>query len=69
MITIPENEDATYANGRLINQQPEYDKIINYEVQISIGDGMSLGKVKQLSVAPDETTTGEYSYDPFMNSI
>ena len=38
-------------------------------MQIPIGDGISSGKVKQISVAPDGTTTGEYSDDPFMNSI
>ena len=68
-ITKPENEDATDTNGRLINQQLAYDKIINDEVQIPIGDGISSGKVKQISVAPDGTTTGEYSDDLFMNSI
>ena len=68
-ITIPENEDATDANGRFINQQPAYDNIINSEVQLPIGGGISLVKLKQLLVAPDGTTTGEYSYDPFMNLI
>ena len=45
-ITIPENKDATDANGFLINQQPTYEKLINAEVQLPIGDGISLGKVK-----------------------
>ena len=40
VITILDNEDATDANGRMINQQPEYDKIINAEVQLPIGDGI-----------------------------
>ena len=31
-ITIPENEGATDANGRLMNQQPAYENIINAEV-------------------------------------
>ena len=62
-------EDATDANVHLIYQQPAYDNIINAEVQLPIGDGISLGKVKQQSVAPDGTTTGEYSDDPFVNSI
>ena len=68
VITITQNKDATDTNGRLINQQPAYDKIINAEVQLPIGDGISLGKVKQQSVAPDGTETGEYSDGPFMNS-
>ena len=34
-ITIPENEDATDENERLINQQP-----VNAEVQLPIGDGI-----------------------------
>ena len=36
-VTIPENEDATDANVRLLNQQPAYDKIINAEVQLPQG--------------------------------
>ena len=38
-------------------------------MQLPIGDGISLEKVKQRSVSPDGTTSGEYSDDPFMNSI
>ena len=45
-VTIPENEDATDANGRLLNQQPSYDKIINAEVQLPQGENMSLGTVR-----------------------
>ena len=68
-ITIPENEDGTDVNGSFINQQPAYDNIITAEVQLPIGDCISLGKVNQISVAPDVTTTGEYINEPFMNSI
>ena len=31
---IPETEDTVDANGRLINQQPAYDKMINQEVML-----------------------------------
>ena len=40
VITVPQNEDATDSNGRLINQKQAYDKIINAEVQLPIGDGI-----------------------------
>ena len=38
-------------------------------MQLPISYGISLGKIKQRLVAPDGTTTGECSDDPFMNSI
>ena len=39
---IPEIEDAVDANGKLINQQPAYDTIINAEVRLQLGDVMPL---------------------------
>ena len=53
----------------MINQQPAYDKIINAEVQLPIGAGISLGKLKHRSLAPNGKTTGEYSYEFIMNLI
>ena len=38
-------------------------------MQLPICDGVSLGKVKQRLVAPNGTTTGEYSDEPFMKLI
>ena len=39
---VPKIEDAVDANGKLINQQPAYDTIINAEVRLQLGDVMPL---------------------------
>lgn len=44
---IPETEDSVDLRGRLIDQQPAYDRLINAEVQLQLDDKMALGKVKQ----------------------
>ena len=49
--TIPDNEDLVDVNGRLLNQQPMYDKIINAEVQLQLREDVVVGKVAGLSVA------------------
>ena len=33
---VPEIEDTVDANGRLLDQQPAYDRIINAEVQLQL---------------------------------
>lgn len=66
---IPEQEDSVDATGKLINQQPAYDSIINAEVQLQLGNEMSLGKVKRRAIGPDGTTVGTYCDNPIMNSI
>jgi hypothetical protein len=35
---VPEIEDTVDANGRLLDQQPTYDRIINAEVHLQLGD-------------------------------
>jgi hypothetical protein len=42
---IPDIEDSVDSNGRLINQQAMYDRIINAEVQLQNGTELSRGKV------------------------
>jgi hypothetical protein len=36
--TVPEIEDTVDANGKLLNQNPAYDQIINAEVSLQLGD-------------------------------
>jgi hypothetical protein len=66
---IPEVEDAVDSNGRLINQQPMYDRIINAEVQMQNGNELSTGKVVRRALGPDGKTTGSYADNPILNSI
>jgi hypothetical protein len=66
---IPDVEDTVDSNGRLLEQQPMYDRIINAEVQLQNGDEISLGKVKRRALGPDGLTTGSYADNPMLNSI
>jgi hypothetical protein len=66
---IPETEDSVDSRGRLIDQQPAYDQLINAEVQLQHEEEMVLGKVKQRALGPDGTTVGTYDENPYLNSI
>ena len=41
----PDHEDILNSTGRILEQQPAFDKIINGEVMIQNGDEMAMGKV------------------------
>jgi hypothetical protein len=57
-------------HGKLIIQQPPaYDKLINAEVQLQMGDKMMTAKVIKRSIRPDGYTAGEYNDNPMLNSI
>ena len=64
-----EVEDIVDSTGKLINQQPAYDQIINAEVQLQLGEEMVTGKVTQRTVGPDGQVTGTYDNNPYLNSI
>jgi hypothetical protein len=66
---IPDVEDTVDGNGRLINQQPLYDQIINAEVQLQQDNQLCTGKVIRRAISPDGTTTGSYADNPILNSI
>ena len=64
-----EVEDIVDSTGKLINQQPAYDQIINAEVQLQLGEEMVTGKVVQRTIGPDGQVVGTYDNNPFLNSI
>ena len=66
---ILEVEDIVDSTGKLINQQPAYDQIINAEVQLQLGEEMVTGKVNQRTIGPDGQVTGTYDNNPYLNSI
>jgi hypothetical protein len=66
---VPDIEDAIDTQGKLINQQPAYDKLINAEAQLQMGDKMMTAKVIKRSIGPDGCTAGEYDDNPMLNSI
>jgi hypothetical protein len=67
--TIPEIEDTVDTRGKLLNQQPAYDRLINAEVQLQLGDDMINAKVKKRALGHDGTTVGTYDDNPMLNSI
>jgi hypothetical protein len=66
---IPEVEDTVDSNGRLINQQPLCDQIINAEVQLQQDNQLCTGRVVRSALGPDGTTAGSYADNPILNSI
>ena len=66
---IPDQEDTVDATGRLLDQQPAYDQIINAEVLLQQGEQVCKGVVKRRAIGPDGRTTGSYSENPVLNSI
>ena len=67
--TTPDIEDTVDSTGKLLNQCPAYDRMINAEVQMQIGDDISKGVVKRRALGADGKTTGKYHDDPYSNSI
>ena len=64
-----DHEDILYSMGRILEQQPAFDKIINAEVMIQNGDEMAMGKVARQSLDADGRMTGTYHDNPFLNTI
>ena len=57
------------STGKLINQQPANDQIINAEVQLQLGEEMVYCKLIQRTIGPDGQVTVTYDNNPFLNSI
>ena len=68
-VNIPDVEEAVDANGKWLNQQPAYDRLINSEVHIQVEDLVQTGIVKRRSVGPEGKVDGKYDDDPKLNSM
>ena len=66
---IHETHDAVDFNGRLIDQQSAYDKLLNNKVMLQLGDTMQTAKVVQISLGSDGTVVGSYNDNPALKSI
>ena len=65
----PEIEDTVDVNGRLLNQQPAYDKILHAEVCLQKGDNMAVGKVTNRAIRPNGGVAGTYDDNPHLNTM
>ena len=61
-------EDTVDAKGKLLNQQPTYDRLLYSEVQMQIGDEVATEKVARRAEDPDGQIRGEYDHNPTLNS-
>ena len=68
-VESPNHEDILDSMGRILEQQPAFNKIINAEVMIQNGDEMAMGKVTRRSLEDDGRMTGTYHDNPFLNTI
>ncbi len=66
---IPDIEDTVDATGKLLNQQPAYDKILHSEVSLQMGESMTVGKVTKRALGPDGTVAGTYDENPCLNTM
>ena len=68
-VESPDHEDILDSTGRILEQQPAFDKIINTEVMIQNGNEMAMGKVARRSLDADGRMTGTYHDNPFLNTV
>ena len=66
---IPDVEDIVDSTGKLLDQQPDYDKLINAKILLQLDDKMVMGKVKGRSLGDDGKVVGSYDDNPILNSI
>ncbi len=66
---IPDIEDTVDATGKILNQQPAYDKILHSEVSLQLGESMTVGKVTKRALGPDGNVAGTYDENPCLNTM
>ena len=66
---VPDIEDTVDVNGKLLNQQPTYDKILLQEFSLPFGEEMTVGRVTRRDIGPDGSVAGSYDDNSFINSI
>ena len=65
----PDIEDSVNHNGWLLNQNPAYDRILNAEKQLQLGEEYIMGKVRRRAQGPDGNTIGKYDNNLYLNSV
>ena len=61
---IPDIEDTVKMNGKLLNQQPAYDKTPSFKVSLQLVENMSVGKITKHALGPDGAVAGTYDENP-----
>ena len=68
-IKVPDIEDSVDSQGKLLNQQPAYDKMLHAEVQMQTENGTMQGTVLRRAMSPDGKIPGRYDNNPILNSL
>jgi hypothetical protein len=66
---MPDIEDTVDVNGRLLDQKPAYDTIINARVLLQQGEEYVTCKIFGRATGPDGKTYGKYDENPCLNSV
>jgi hypothetical protein len=57
------------AKGKLLNQQPAYDKILRSEVSLQLGESMTIGRATKRALGPGGTVADTYDGNPCLNTM
>ena len=66
---LPDIKDSANHNGWLLNQHPAYDRLLNAEVHLQLGEEYVMGKVRRRALEPDGSIIGKYDNNPYLNSV
>ena len=62
-------EDTVDSQGKLMNQLPAYNCLLNAEILVQDEEGQLSGKVIKRAFGPYGKVTGKYDDNPYLNSI
>ena len=62
-------EDSVDSQGKLMNQLPAYNHLLNTEIMVQAEEGQVSGKVIKRAFDLDGKVTGKYDDNPYLNSI
>ena len=66
---MPDFTDPVDSEGRPIDQQPMYDRLINLELYLPQGSSMRKARVLGRTVGPDDRTLGTWDDNHFLNTL
>ena len=55
---MPDIEDSVDVNGKLLNQHPSYDKILQLGVSLQLGEGIKVVRVTRRAIGSDGSISG-----------
>ena len=69
MCPSAEIKDTVDTNGKILNQLPAYDNLLNAKVHMQLDEDYTIRKVKRHALGSDGMVSGKYDDNPFLNSI